>query len=317
MIKFKLFVFLLLLISQNLMAQLTVDYNSPASWISQPEQLKQDVDVFYVYPTIDFSSTPTNMQLSNDSLKALAIGVYKEQASVFADECNVFAPFYPQMSIAVLSIEGAEYDKHFRVAFEQVKASFQYYLENLNDGRPFFLAGHSQGSLMLLQLMKELFENQPKQLIAAYIIGYSVTNDDLINYPWLKIARQADDIGVIITYNTQSPDAVGSPVLMKGAQCVNPLIWSQSKQYAPSNLNKGAVFFNKQETIEKEIQYYTDAQIREDGVLIVNNPNPDDFFVPGKNAFPRGVFHKYDYQFFYRNLQENVKTRKIAYLKKP
>jgi hypothetical protein len=40
-------------------------------------------------------------------------------------------------------------------------------------------------------------------MIAAYVIGYSVTEDDLIKYPHLKFAESAKDTGVIISYNTE------------------------------------------------------------------------------------------------------------------
>ena len=84
-------------------------------------------------------------------------------------------------------------------------------------GAPFFIAGHSQGSLNLLEVMKEQFHDQKlnSKLVAAYLIGYSVTDDDLEQYPWLKIAKSENDLGVIITYNTQSVDAKDSPVLLK------------------------------------------------------------------------------------------------------
>ena len=295
-------------------SQTVADYSKPSTWISQPEIINHKADVFYVYPTVYFSNTPANMELSDDDLKEKAVGVYKEQASIFEGECNIFAPYYPQMSIAVLSIQGAEYDKYFTIAYSQVKAAFQYYLENLNEGRPFFIAGHSQGSLMILQMMKEKLINE--QLIAAYVIGYSVTNEDLKQHPWLKIAQKSNDIGVIITYNTQSPDATGSPVLLDGANCVNPLIWTTQTTYAPETFNKGAVFFDEKENPNPAIMHYTDAQVRSDGALIVTTPDPDDFYVAGKSAFPRGVYHRYDYQFFYKNLQQNVKERKMAFFEK-
>ncbi|MBU2556782.1 MAG: DUF3089 domain-containing protein [Bacteroidetes bacterium] len=310
----KLLYFLLIFLfssTQLIQSQTIADYSKSSAWISQPEIINHKADVFYVYPTIYFSNTPANMQLSDDSLKEKAVGIYKEQASVFENDCNIFAPYYPQMSIAVLNIEGAEFDKHFNIAYSQVKAAFQYYLENLNDGRPFFIAGHSQGSLMILQMMKEKLINE--QLIAAYVIGYSVTNEDLKQHPWLKIAQKSNDIGVIITYNTQSPDATGSPVLLEGAHCVNPLNWTTKTTYAADSLNQGAVFFDEKENPQPAILHYTDAQVGSDGALVVSSPNPDDFYVAGKSAFPRGVYHRYDYQFFYRNLQENIRARKNAY----
>ena len=296
----------------------TIDYSNQGNWITQLQQpTKQTVDVFYVYPTVYFDQKPTNMLLNDSVLRQESIGVFKEQASVFQSSCNIYAPFYRQMSIAVLSLSGEEYNKHFSIAYKDVLNAFDYYLEHLNNGRPFFLAGHSQGSLMLLNLMQEKFNDKDlkKQLIAAYIIGYSITEDDLKNYPWLNIAQSADDTGVIITYNTQSPDATGSPVLLPTAACVNPLNWTTQKTYASANLNLGAVFFNNLEEIDTEIPHFTDAQIGENNALIVNGPNPNKFYKEGTSFFPIGVYHKYDYQFFYRNLEQNIQTRKSSYLK--
>jgi hypothetical protein len=301
--------------SNNIKSQNHLDYSLKSNWVNTDENTKE-VDVFYVYPTVFFSKTPQNMDISNKELREEAIGVYKEQCSIFNNSCNIYAPFYEQMSIAVLSLEGDEYNKYFIHAYEQVKASFLYYMKHHNNGKPFFLAGHSQGSLMLLELMKDIFNEDElqKQLIAAYTIGYSLTTEDINSHPWLKVAKKENDLGVIITYNTQSPNATGSPVLMPTAHCVNPLSWTQKTTLASKELNKGAVFFNEKEELDKEILQYTDAQVREDGALIVSTPNPDDFYTEGKSFFPKGVYHKYDYQFFYRNLEENVEKRKEAYL---
>lgn len=171
---------------------------------------------------------------------------------------------------------------------------------------------------MIACLIKDIFDDKSllDKLVAAYIIGFSVTDEELENYKWLKIAQKADDVGVIITYNTQSVDATGSPVLMPGANCVNPLSWSTSSDLAKKGINNGAVFFNDHHQIEREIINYTSAQIDENGALIVATPSPDDFYSP-TNFFPKGVYHAYDYSFFYRNLEENVKVRVEAYFNNP
>ena len=41
--------------------------------------------------------------------------------------------------------------------------------------------------------------------------------------------------------------------------------------------------------------------------------NPEDY-PAGLDIFEDGIYHLYDYQFFYRNLQENVAVRIDAYL---
>ena len=44
----------------------------------------------------------------------------------------------------------------------------------------------------------------------------------------------------------------------------------------------------------------------------VSDVSPDDY-PPGLDIFSAGVYHLYDYQFFYRNLQKNVGARVDAY----
>ncbi len=296
-----------------------VDYSQLENWISrESDEQIHDVDLFYVYPTVDFSKTPKNMELSDLDLKSKAKGVFTEHSGVYSSSTNLFAPYYRQVSIAVLSLSSEESESYLSIGYNDVKSAFNYYLEHYNNGRPFILAGHSQGSDMIACLMKDIFDDKLllDKLIAAYIIGFSVTDEELENYKWLKIAQKADDVGVIITYNTQSVDATGSPVLMPGANCVNPLSWSTSTDLAKKQLNKGAVFFNDNHQIEREIINYSSAQIDENGALIAATPSPDDFYSP-TNFFPKGVYHAYDYSFFYRNLEENVKVRVEAYFNNP
>ena len=50
------------------------------------------------------------------------------------------------------------------------------------------------------------------------------------------------------------------------------------------------------------------------GSLKVPDVSPADY-PPGLSLFSEGVYHLYDYQFFYRSLQENVAVRLNAYLR--
>lgn len=307
---------------QNLLAQQdaakSMDYSKAENWIFQPENSKVfGCDVFYVYPTVFFGDKPAIMDLQNHKLRDQAMGVAEEHTGVFSGVANVYAPYYRQVSIAVLSLSDMESKPYLDIAYQDVENAFDYYLDNLNNGRPFFLAGHSQGSVMLLMLMKNRFNDEKllEQLIAAYTIGFSITDEELTEHPWMKIAQAKDDLGVIIIYNTQSPDAKGSPVLLPGAKCVNPLIWTTSQDYAANTLNLGAAFFDDNHKLTKTTPQHTDAVIGNNGALIVTGPNPDDFFTAGESFFPRGVFHAYDYGFFFNNLKANAQTRWDAYRK--
>ena len=292
------------------------DYGQVISWASLPASPDKAVDVFYVYPTIYQDKSPWNMDVFNQTLRADVQGLLKAQAGVYSGAANLFAPYYRQVSFAALDPnEDMTLNSYFRIGADDVHRAFDYYLNFLNQGRPFILAGHSQGSVVLLDLLRSRFKDPALQekLVAAYLIGYSVTRDDLRKYPWIKAAQGADDTGVVVSWNTQEPGATGSPVLRKGAICINPLSWRTDDAMADRNLNLGAVFFDDfKGKVLRMVPQYAGARVNtKTGAL---ETVPPDKMEAGR--FPPGVLHKFDYAFWYRNLERNVQTRVDAYFKR-
>ena len=293
------------------------NYKKASSWAAKATKIDKPVDVFYVYPTIYAEKSPKNMDISRPDLQARVDHLIASQASVYSKSANLFAPYYRQMTFAALDDKTDMFkNPYFQIGSGDVLKAFEYYLTHINKDRPFIIAGHSQGSMILIDLMRKHFNNPAwqKRLVAAYLIGYSVTRDDLKKYPWLKAAQKSDDTGVIISYNTQAPGTIGSPVLLPGAICINPLNWTTGSKPADKSLNKGAVFFNgKTNKIEREIRHYAGAQIDlMTGALVTTSPEKLNI-----GSFPKGVYHKFDYAFWYRNLQANVARRIKAYSKRP
>ncbi len=295
-----------------------LNYSEGINWLAQPD-ITKSVDVFYVYPTVS-SNESGAMNIYDDAERALAEGIFKAQASVFQGSANVFAPFYRQMSTKVKMPEGglATDTKEFKQGAVDVQDAFEYYITKINPGRPFIIAGHSQGTMALIELIKNRFGNDQAlrdRMVAAYLIGYTVTDSDL-QLAGLAAAQGADDIGVVITYNTQSTTSEGGPMLMSGAHCINPLNWKTDDTPADSLQNFGARFYND-ETGEliREIPNYCGAQIQlipEDKIALTTNIV--DTLVIG--PYSPGVYHRFDYAFWYRNLELNVATRIEAYLSK-
>lgn len=293
-----------------------VDYSDPNNWLYLPE-ISKEVDVFYVYPTVSGHESGS-MPIADEGDRALARGFSATEASVYEPYGNVFTPYYRQMTSRV-KMEDDEHlisdTKAFKQGARDIQDAFEYYLEHLSGGRPFILAGHSQGTMTLIELIKNRFGGDEKlrsRLIAAYLIGYTVTDDDLLK-AGLSAAKDSQDTGVVITYNTQSPSAVGSFVLMEGAKCINPLNWKTDSTYAPATMNLGARFYNV-ETGEflREVIHYADAQIDvKTGALTATIPSDED--LEPLPYFPKGVYHRYDYAFWYRNLQQNVGDRIRSY----
>ena len=154
------------------------------------------------------------------------------------------------------------------------------------------------------------------------MIGYSVTEDYLAQNPHLKFAENADDTGVIISYNTQAPEIEGNnPVVLPGALVINPITWTRDEDLAGADQNSGSILLDQDGSVilndqgeYERVMNLADAKIDiEKGVLICSTADVDTL-APGKPLFGRGIFHSFDYNFYYYDIRENAINRINNYL---
>lgn len=292
-------------------------YSNSDNWAILPANSEKDVDLFIICPTVDLGSKERlNMNLDDKELKATFVGALNMETGIYSDVCNVYAPYYQQMTLAAYGTENPQ--PYLDVAYADVKNAFLYYFQHHNQGRPFVLAGFSQGSQMGIRLMEDLFDD-PKyseQLVAAYLIGWPVAESTLSAHPWMKMAQGESDIGCIVSFNSESPEIQSSFAVPKGMKSVaiNPLNWKTDASFAKASQNIGACFTDYSGNIVKEIPFLTGAYLDNTrGTLKVTDVTADAH-PPILDGFSPGEYHLYDYQFFYRNLQANVAKRVQAYL---
>ncbi|WP_240700194.1 DUF3089 domain-containing protein [Sphingomonas gei] len=89
--------------------------------------------------------------------------VVQLQAARFGAKCRLFAPMYRQVTLTALRsmIGGATPAIDRDLAYRDVKAAWDDYLAHDNKGRGVVLIGHSQGSMILTQLLKREIEGKP------------------------------------------------------------------------------------------------------------------------------------------------------------
>ena len=130
-------------------------------------------DCFIAYPTV--SRDPgMNSDLNPSEEKAITAA----QFARFAGVCRPFAPIYRSMTVGAVaaSAAGADVTGPARLAYGDVRAAWRQYLATRNHGRPFVLIGHSQGALMLIELLKNEIEGRPeaKRMRLAIVPGFNV-----------------------------------------------------------------------------------------------------------------------------------------------
>ena len=295
------------------------DYSNNSNWVYfETDTTGRIADVFFVCPTVYYGSDDSyNMELTDEDTKADFLGATNMEKGIYDHDSRFFAPYYRQIGLNAYSMETSDREKYLKLAFDDIQNAFMYYYENCNDGRPIILVGFSQGADMCIRLMKECFRDEDKQnqLIACYAIGWSITEEEILEYPQLKFAEGENDTGVIISFNSEAEDIDNSLIVPKGTKtlAINPLNWKTDATIADKSLNLGACFTDYEGNIVKEVNNLTGAYIDDvRGTLKVMDVTPEEY-PAGLDIFEDGIYHLYDYQFFYRNLQKNVQTRVDAY----
>ena len=300
------------------------DYSQESSWAQIPE-ITKEVDTFFVYPTEYMAANEGDPDYAPLDNPEMIEGVQFDKlalASVYEDATNVFMPYYRQAGMMYAAAVGKETGDpraaFATIPYSDITAALDYYFEHYNNGRPFIIAGHSQGSGIVSLVLAGYFKEHPEyceRMVAAYVIGFAITKDYLEANPHLKFAAEESDTGVIISWNTEGPrnieENASNAVLLPNAISINPLNWKLDETYAPANENLGSFVLNEK-TGKYEIgDIGADAQVVLSRGSILTNANSEPV---GGDVFGPQSFHNGDYTFYYNNIKDNVAKRVAAYM---
>ncbi|KAF0130062.1 MAG: hypothetical protein FD155_1848 [Bacteroidetes bacterium] len=303
-----------------------IDYSLVSHWLSIPAAV-MPVDVFYIYPTcwqkID-STEPNICNIDNASMLAGALPAFERQATAFETFANVYAPYYRQADAGyALELPEEEREKFIGgIPATDAISAFDYYIQHYNNGRPYILAGHSQGSNVMIHLLSGYMKDNPdvyERMVAAYAIGYPVTSTYLDSNPHLKFAEGPDDTGVIISFNTQAPSVTPphNPVVgyNKGL-VINPITWRRTEDEASTDDGLGSLMPDPVTLKFQPVPQYADARVDlNQGVLVCASADSNDLY-KFTMPFGMGVYHSFDYPFYYYNIRENAQNRANIFLSK-
>lgn len=320
------------------------DYSLPASWAALPDrkdnadvvpamdttdgQAAAPVDVFFVHPTTYFSNKTWNAALDDKTSNDMTDqDILRNQAGAFNACCRVYAPRYRQIAFGAQQAPQEEASKAWDVAYGDVRAAFDYYMSHHNNGRPFILASHSQGTMHTLHLMEDLITGKPlrEKLVAGYLIGAPIPTDIFTEVlPDIPLCNSPEQTGCVVTWNAigskadtslfnvlyhRYPSGKKANMVGKTLACTNPLSWKTDDVLAARATHLGGVRF-KAEDPPKPDPGLVDAQCR-NGWLNISTPEPK---VYKEILLGPDMYHVYDYSLFYSNIRQNAQTRVKAYL---
>nr|WP_298720041.1 DUF3089 domain-containing protein [uncultured Steroidobacter sp.] len=255
------------------------DYSKPETWLCRPgrqdacavdltttvitadgklskEPFKTNanapIDCFYVYPTVSNDPTPNSDMNAGPEENS----VVRAQFARFGSQCKLYAPLYRQVTLKALRAAmagGGGFPADRKLGYDDVLAAWNYYLQNDNKGRGVVLVGHSQGSAMLMQLIKNEIDGKPIQskVLSALLLGTNVAvpkgKDVGGSFQHMPLCRSGSQLGCVISYVTFRSD-VPPPansrfgrVPQEGmtAACVNPAALKGGKAEMHAYLSSG------------------------------------------------------------------------------
>ena len=290
-----------------------VDYSQEASWLVLPEDnASHAVDVFYAYPTVYQGE---GVQDIYDPAQREAVMVpVRTQASVFSDSANIYVPFYRQVGKSGFS-DADTLDANLQIGEEDLQQALLYYLGHYNNGRPFFIAGHSQGSSTLVSLLRKIWGSTGAEdrMLATYLLGFSITQDDMEANPAIRMSTGPEDTGCFVAYNSIRDGVQDQSIqILPKAVVTNPLSWVSSSDngaYVGASKNLGAVFFSEDGFEPRYYEHFTSAQVKDRGLAC----EISDTSV--LSSYPiEGIYHPDDYSLFYENIRQNSKDRVARFL---
>lgn len=280
--------------------------------------------VFFVHPTSYLERRSWNAPLDDRESQDRARIFIRGMASAFAGASEIWAPRYRQATFGAFLTDAPEAARAIDAAYADVELAFDYFLESIDPDTPIVLAGHSQGALHLLRLLRERVAGTPlaQRIAMAYPVGWPISIAHDLPALGLPACETGEEAGCLMTWTSfaepanpgqwlevygKSAGYDGQPRGDSPTLCVNPLTGSRDAE-APAEANLGTLVPNKELTGGALIVGAVPARCGERGLLLIGEP-PDlgPYVLPGNN------YHVYDIPLFWANLKQDVERRVRAW----
>jgi hypothetical protein len=319
------------------------DYARPAAWLARPDlrddpsrwtppgyrrPARPEIAVFYVPPTTYFGKARWNAPLDDpDSRKWLRVFA-RTEASAFNGIGAIWAPRYRSAALGAFLTDRPDAAKALDLAYSDVARAFDSFVAQIPPSRPILLAGHSQGTVHLMRLMREKVAGRPiaKRIVAAYLVGWPISIEadiPALGLPacsgprqagcilgWQSFAEPADPRQIAALFE-QGPGAAGRSRAGTHMLCVNPLTGAPATAAAPA-ANQGALVprpdFQEADLKPGRIG----ARCEASGLLSIGSPPEgfDRFVMPGNN------YHVFDYALFWADIRADAEARTESFLRR-
>ena len=342
------------------------DYQQLDNWLAHPEKDSKanlcpvgieeskvnEVPTFYIHPTTYFGADNWNADVNHlASRKMIEELCLPSQASIFNHLGEVYAPIYRQATFYSFLMSSNDAYMAFDLAYADVLTAFEIFLQQIGD-KPYFIAGHSQGSLMGLKILCEKIEQDEhirKRMVAAYLPGYKIPNQTFeSSLSFIKRGEKPDQVHCVLAWDTfldnlnplHHVDNAATWIVGKsGGQwkrrltytpfCINPITWDKDKAESSLEDHLGAVV---NEYDRKAFKWIDASNAENSGITTLSLKSPNSKMIKAKvglgnllyiskpkghiyniGKMPGGNYHVYDFTLFYMDIRVNASLRWASY----
>jgi Protein of unknown function (DUF3089) len=301
--------------------------SDPGDWLPQgfaaPENAPGTAAVFYIHPTTYLKGDRWNAPLRGDPETEFRTNLFvQSESSAFNGAGQIWAPRYRQASYGSFLLKSEDAEKALDLAYSDVSAAFDEFLKSIPPSKPIILAGHSQGALHLIRLLRDRHDQLGGRLVAAYVVGWPIdTVSDLpaLGFPgctardqtgcilsWLSFGDPPNP-GLILGDWQKTKGLTGGERKREDILCVNPLTGTANGA-APPKANPGSLVPSSNFTSAR-LQPGAVGGHCDKGLLILdgNIPPLGPFVLPGNN------YHVYDYALFWAAIRQDAERRLAAW----
>lgn len=312
------------------------DYAADSSWLARPgvggdltgwlpQGFRDDAPhggaaIFYIHPTTYLDRDRWNATLDGNADSQFRDRLFvQSQASALAGAGEIWAPRYRQAAYGAFLLDSKDAREALDLAYGDVAAAFDHFVAD-SGNRPIILAGHSQGALHLMRLLRERIAGKPiaRRVVAAYVVGWPVSRTADLPALGLPACRAADQSGCVLSWMSfgepANPNLVlstyeGSAGLAGGKRkreemvCVNPLTGTLDGSAEPA-ANPGTLVptgdLINASLVAGQVGAHCDK-----GLLLLDGAIPalGPFVLPGNN------YHVYDYALFWAAIRADAARR--------
>jgi hypothetical protein len=316
-------------------------YDSPAMWIARPDlpddparylppgirhERRGAAYVFFLHPTTFMGRNHWNAPIRHADSRMRADLAVRSMASVFNDQAGIYAPRYRQAAMGTFLVDRPESQQALALAESDAHTAFAAFLRMIPRGAPIIMAGHSQGALITLHLLRDTVRGTPvaPRIVAVYLAGWQVSPRHDLPMTGMEACAQADQAHCVMAWMTFADPADPRQVLTMAAHypaldgshdhggmvCTNPLTGGHGPS-APDSANRGSLVTGDELRRPALVQPSVGARCAADSglLLVANPPHLGDDVMPGNN------YTMYDFALFWRNLRTDIAAREAAWLR--